>query len=129
MTTAGLKHYQAVDSHGLMDGASAHRVAQIMIDTLLTRVAEAKGHVQRSEVAEKGTKIAKAIALVEGLIMSLDLERGGDIAANLQLLYEYIARDLVRANLEDSIEALDEVAELIGLIKSGWDGIEGAVAN
>jgi flagellar protein FliS len=57
------------------------------------------------------------------LIMSLDLQRGGAIAENLARIYDYALRTLLRANLENRQELLQEVASLIGEIKRGWEAI------
>ena len=123
MTTANLSQYQNIDSYARLDGASPHRVTQLMLDALASRIAEATGHVQRGETAAKGVKIMKAVALVEALIMSLDSERGGDIARNLQDLYDYMLRGLVAANFENDSAKLEELSSLVAEIKTGWDGI------
>ncbi|MDX1562119.1 MAG: flagellar export chaperone FliS [Gammaproteobacteria bacterium] len=120
---ANLGPYKDVDSYARLDGASPHRVTQLMLEALASRVAEATGHVRRGETEAKGVKIIKAVALVEGLIMSLDRERGGDIARNLQDLYDYMLRGLVAANLENDAAKLEEISSLVAEIKTGWDGI------
>ncbi|MDV7398396.1 flagellar export chaperone FliS, partial [Arthrospira platensis SPKY1] len=51
---------------------------------------------------------------------------GGDIAANLDRLYDYMQRRLVEANLRSDIALLDEVAELLRPVKEAWDAIGGA---
>ena len=51
------------------------------------------------------------------------MEKGGEISANLSALYEYIERKLFEANLNNSIEILDEVIHLVKTVKEGWDGI------
>lgn len=127
MTPAGLDQYESIENCELFDDASPHRVTQIMFETLTKRIAEAKGHIERGEIEAKGTKIAKAIALVEGLIMSLDHERGGEIARNLQDLYDYMSRTLLSANLENNAAKLEELVSLVSEIKSGWDAIDGTV--
>jgi len=94
-----------------------------MYGTALTRIAEAKGSIERGETARKGEQIGKALAIVEGLLMSLDGEKGGEIAENLTRLYDYMARNLVKANLQDDAAALDEVSSLIRELKDGWEAI------
>jgi flagellar protein FliS len=126
---SGLRSYEDVGSYSALSDASPHRVAQVMLDALATRIAEASGHMQRGETQEKGAKIGKALALVEGLVLSLDPDRGGEIAANLQRLYEYISGVLLKANLENRVEYLGEAAALVNEIKAGWDGIAGAEAR
>jgi flagellar protein FliS len=53
----------------------------------------------------------------------LNLEQGGEIAANLDALYEYMVTRLLEANLKSDAALVDEVAGLLRNVKSGWDGI------
>ena len=77
----------------------------------------------RSSTAAKAESISKALRIVEGLQLNLDRENGGDIAENLDALYDYSTQTLLRANSEDSPELLDEVSGLMHEIKSAWDEI------
>jgi flagellar protein FliS len=123
MSASGLQHYRKVGAYGNLAEASPHRVVQVMLDSLLARVAEASGHLERGEVAEKGEKIGKALAIIEALLLALDKERGGEVALNLERLYDYASRTLLKANLENRAELLKEVASLLREVKLGWDGI------
>jgi flagellar protein FliS len=128
MSAAGLDSYSTIKNHGALSEASPHRVVQLMLESMLCRIAEARGHMERGEVQAKGEKIGKALAIAEGLMLNLDMNLGGDIAANLQRLYDYSARTLLRANLENRVDLLDEVASLIRELKAGWDGIPAQLA-
>ena len=43
-----------------------------MLDAVLSRIAEASGHIERGEVAAKGEKIGKALGIIEALMLGLD---------------------------------------------------------
>jgi|SRR5690606_17135891 len=124
----GLESYRDVSCYASVGEASPRELVRLMLDGLLTRVNEARGHIERGEIAAKGERIGKALGIIEGLHMSLDKERGGEIAANLERLYEYMSRVLLRANFDNDAAALDEVAALVREIKAGWDGIGSAGA-
>jgi flagellar secretion chaperone FliS len=121
--SAGLRSYQDVGTVGAVTDAKPYAVIDTMLETAITRVMQAKGHMSRGEVTAKGEQLGKALGLLEGLTLSLDVEQGGQIAENLALLYEYMSRTLVRANLHDDPALLDEVAELLRQLKTGWEGI------
>jgi len=120
---SGLDSYRNVGAYGNLADASPYQVIQLMFDALLSRIAEATGHIERGETAAKGEKIGKALGIIEGLLLGLDKERGGDIALNLERLYDYASRTLLKANLENRVDLLKEVSSLLREIKLGWDGI------
>jgi flagellar protein FliS len=126
MALLGLQQYRQVGAHGNLAEASPFQVVQVMLDTLLSRIAEASGHLDRGETAAKGEKIGKALAIIEALMLGLDKERGGDVAQNLERLYDYASRTLLKAHLENRSDLLKEVSSLLREIKLGWDGIAAA---
>ncbi|MDO8845565.1 MAG: flagellar export chaperone FliS [Methylicorpusculum sp.] len=105
-----------------IDGASPHRLIQMLYEGGLQKIAVAKGAIQRNEIATKGENISRAIAILGGLRSSLDLSQG-DIAVNLDNLYEYMERRLLEANIKNDEEILDEVSSLLRDVKSAWDAI------
>jgi flagellar secretion chaperone FliS len=120
---SGVDSYRNVKAYGNLADASPYQVVQLMLDALLSRVAEATGHLERGETAAKGEKIGKALGIIEALLLGLDKQRGGDIALNLERLYDYVSRTLLKANLENRVDLLKEVSSLLREIKLGWDGI------
>jgi flagellar protein FliS len=128
MGLLGSQSYRSVSAHGNLAEASPHKVVQVMLDATLGRIAEASGHLERGEVAAKGEKIGKALAIIEALTLGLDKDRGGDLAVNLERLYDYASRTLLKANLENRADLLKEVSSLLREVKAGWDGIAPAKA-
>lgn len=121
--SAAMRQYQQVSVHsGIMD-ASPHRLVQMLMEGFLERIAVAKGNIDRKEIAKKGENISRAIAIVNGLQASLNTEAGGELAENLNNLYDYMSLRLVAANSNNDVGILDEVAGLMQQIKSGWDSI------
>jgi flagellar protein FliS len=95
----------------------------MLLDGALDRIASAKGAIARNEVARKGELLGSAIAIIDGMRASLDYNGGGEIAANLGSLYDYIERRLLEANTSADVAILDEVGGLLKEIKSGWNSI------
>lgn len=120
---AAMKQYKQVSVHsGLMD-ATPHRLVQMLMEGVLEKIAEAKGNMINQYIAKKGKNIGVAITIIGGLQASLNKEAGGEIAENLDSLYDYMSRRLVFANSCNDEAMLDEVASLMIEIKTGWDGI------
>ena len=128
-THGALKAYNQVGVQSEVTLANPHRLVQMLLDGAVDRIAIAKGHMARGEIAEKGGNISKAMAIVDGLRMSLDMQAGGGIAQNLDDLYEYMARRLLQANVDDNPAFLDEVTTLLGEIRNAWDAIAEAAMN
>lgn len=114
-----LGQYRAVNAYGAANGDRLQLILRMM-DGALDRIVTARGHLSRNEVARKGEAIGKAIGLIDGLRTSLDKDRGGDIARNLESLYDYMMRRLVEANLKNDDRRLEEVAGLLDEVRSGW---------
>ena len=118
-----LKQYQQVSTQSGVAYASPHRLIQMLMEGAFERIATAKGCIQRHDIPGKGEQIGKAIDIIGGLREALNLEAGGELAANLEALYEFMQRRLLEANLRSDIAILDEVADLLRPIKEGWDAI------
>lgn len=119
--------YASVKVHSGVESASPHRLIQMLFEGALERIAQAKGAMLQKQIARKGELIGKAAAIVGGLQGSLNDNEGGELAENLDSLYDYIIRRLSQANHENNPEYLDECGRLLGEIKSGWDAIANQV--
>lgn len=120
---SALQQYQQVGAQSSVAYATPHRLIQILMEGFFARIATAKGYVQRQDIPTKCEQISKAIDIIGGLREALNLEAGGELATNLDALYDYIQRRLVEANLRSDDAILDEVADLLRPIKEGWDAI------
>lgn len=120
---AAMRQYQHVNTQAQAVDASPHRLIQMLMEGGLTRLAQARGAMERDQFAMKGELIGKAIGIIGGLRAGLNLEEGGELAQNLDNLYDYMTRRLLEANLKNTVEPLDEVAALLRNVKAGWDAI------
>ncbi|MCX7094071.1 MAG: flagellar export chaperone FliS [Methylobacter sp.] len=120
----GANQYANIHNESGLTDASPHHLIQMLMDGFLARVNTAKGAMVRSDMELKSVYISRAMAIVGGLNEAIDLEKGGEIAANLNQLYSYINRRLLQASCENNVEILDEVASLMREIKEGWDAIK-----
>jgi len=122
-TQSAVNQYQQVGVQSGLTDATPYRLVQMLMDGALERVNKAKGTMQSHNFIEKGRYITSAMSIIDGLRGSLDFEVGGEIAANLDNLYEYMNRRLMEANTSNDPDVLDEVCKLMSTIKEGWDGI------
>ncbi len=118
-----LNQYQKVGNQSTAAFANPHRLIQMLMEGALEKISNAKGYMQQKNIQQKGEYIGWAISIIEGLRVSLDFEKGGEISENLNALYDYMERRLAEANAKNSIEMLEEVTSLLSEIKEGWDSI------
>lgn len=118
-----LKEYTKVNLHSGIENASPHRLIQMLINGAIAKMAQAKGHMQAKDIAKKGEDISMAISIIGGLRDSLDHEKGGPMAENLDSLYEYMTYRLMEANLKNDVALIDETHDLLMEIKTAWDTI------
>lgn len=116
--------YAKVDVEVGVLGASPEALVVMLYDGAIKAIGIARSEMLRKNHAAKGAQLSKAIGIIEeGLLASLDPGAGGEIAANLQALYEYMTRQLMVANLQNSVETLDEVTGLLRDLKGAWESL------
>lgn len=102
-------------------GATPERLITLLFQGARAAIGQARIHMEAGRIAERGAAISKAIKIVdEGLKTGLNMEAGGDIAANLANLYDYIIRTLLTANLKTDIEQLDIADRLLADLAEAW---------
>ena len=121
--TSNLAAYQSAAAHGGVAASDPHGLIVMLMDGALERIAMARGAMQRNDVTEKARLLNRTVSIVAELRGSLDLSAGGQIAANLSELYDYMNRRLMLALANNQIEPLDEVSKLLTEIRSAWVAI------
>jgi flagellar protein FliS len=86
-------------------------------------VREARCYLAAGQIAERSREINKACAIVIELATSLDHERGGEISQRLALLYDYMERRLLQANMQQSDAPLADVLGLLTTLSEAWAGV------
>lgn len=122
-----LEQYKSIELQTRIETASPHELIHLLLQGARSHIATAQGNIQRNQVSEKGEHIGKTISIIEGLRTSLDHESGGEIAENLDKLYEYIQRILLKANLDSDVELLTQANNLLGEIHQAWLEIRGTI--
>lgn len=113
--------YAQVSTDIAVEAADPHRLIVMLFDGARTAIVMARAHMERNEIPQKGAAISKAIDIIEnGLLASLDIKSGGELAERLAALYQYISQRLLWANLKNSVAALDEASQLLGELQSAW---------
>jgi flagellar protein FliS len=121
-----LAAYQSISAHGGVAGADPHRLVLMLMDGALERLSIARGCIERcgrGDVGRKAELLSQCISMIGELRGSLNLQQGGELARNLSDLYEYMTRQLLRANVDNNVGCINEVQALLGEIRSAWIAI------
>ena len=124
-----LAAYQSVAVHGGIAADDPHQLILMLMDGAIHRIAAARGCLERRDLAQKAQLLQRAVTIIAELRGSLDHQRGGTLAHNLAELYEYMTRQLLRANAENKAHFLDEVTGLLGEVRAAWVAVPMALKN
>ena len=120
---AGIKaftEYQQTNAATAVMDASPHQLTQLLLKAAMDKLSVAVGAVERNDIQLRVASIAKAIDIVIELKSTLDLEKGGDVAAELDRLYQFVLDQLLDANLQSDTSKLQGAREIIGTIHEAW---------
>lgn len=116
--------YRKAGIEASIESKSPHELVLMLYEGALSQIAIANMCIQQNDVLQKGKAIGNAINIIDGgLRACLDYNSGGQLAERLAALYEYMCNRLLHANLHNDRATLDEVAALLGELKSAWEEI------
>jgi flagellar protein FliS len=83
----------------------------------------ARESIEAGELEKTNHNLLRVEAIVEELNITLDLEKGGEVASNLRRLYNYLSERLIQANLKKSKEIVVEVIGLLESMQETWSQV------
>lgn len=113
--------YQQMEIESDVRGADPHRLIVLLFDGAESALRQAQVFLAANDMEGKSDALSKAIEIImSGLSASLNVESGGELAANLQALYTYMISRLIHANIHKDASAVTEVQKLLGEISGAW---------
>ena len=101
--------------------ASPHQLIAMLYEGAELAVRMAIKHIQEGNLIKKSAAITQASAIImEGLRAALDLKQGGDLAQQLDTLYDYMNKRLMLAHLNNQTAPLEEVLGLLRELHGAW---------
>lgn len=95
----------------------------MLYDGALRFLREAGDAAARGDVGARGTAISRVLAITSELQNTLDIERGGAVAEELDRLYTYINARLMDVTLKRDPSAIDEAYKLLSTVRDAWSQI------
>lgn len=114
-----------------MAGANAYREQEIMTaspanlvaklyEAAITALRQAIKAIETGEIEQRCNANRRAVDIIEHLLFTLDLDRGGEIAANLKRLYEFMMRQLVNVDVHNDAAPARAVIGLLEPLHRSW---------
>ncbi len=100
--------------------ANRGQILIMLYEAAIQNVKKAAAAIDRGDIAAKGLHIGKSHDIINELLATLDHNAGGDIARNLERLYNFMIEKLVKANIEKNKAPLLEVEKLLTTLLDGW---------
>ncbi len=122
--TARMGAYTKVD----VETASQGKLIVMLFNGAIKRAEEARRQLEKGSKQEAHNNLIRAQDIIAELRAALDMKTG-DVASNLDRLYEYFQHLLVQANIRKSTEPLDECIELMTSIRDTWQEVFEKVAR
>lgn len=117
----GVGAYATVGLETGVASASPHKLVVMLYDGVIVALLSAINGIKSSNVAAKGAALSKAITIIDnGLRASLDKKAGGEIAENLDALYDYMGRRLLEANIKSDAAIVEEIHGLMSNLREAW---------
>ena len=113
--------YDELASRSIVMGASSHGLVALLFEEFDSSLQAAEFYADQDDVASMRQKIGKASKILGGLQASIDVDKGGEIAANLTELYRFCIRELLNANINADKKIIRSVRNLIAPIQQAWN--------
>ena len=113
---------QAYRSNSVMT-ASPGQLVVMLYDGAVRFLKQAEIALGEGAAVHAGGRIAKAEAVLDELLVTLDLEQGGEIAQRLQAIYVFCKRLLIEARVERDPSKLARTAGLLLELREAFNEV------
>ena len=106
--------------------ATPGQLVVMLYDGCLRFLNQSAYAMRDGNLADAGNRMARAEAIIDELLSTLDLEQGGVIASRLQGIYVFCHRQLMEARLERNADKIDTVSGLLAELRDSWAQVANA---
>lgn len=100
--------------------SSPAELLNLLFNGLTDSLIDAQRYLAEKDFARKGVAISKAQNILTALRDTLDFKASGELADNLDELYDYCFRTLSKAHIKNNAAMLEEVHDLLSSLRTAW---------
>ena len=101
--------------------ASPAKLVVMLYEGSIRFLKQAENDIRNRDIAKKSQSVDRAVAIIQHLQGTLDLDKGGKVAFDLDRLYTYINSRIFEGSAKLDLKAFEEVIQLLTTLLSGWD--------
>ena len=113
-------NYQNAYKKASVNTLDQNKLIIMLYDGAIKNASFAVEHMKSGEIEKVHNCLIKAKNIVTELMATLNMEKGGDVAKNLQSLYSYMFSQLIEANMEKKTQPIVVVVELLKELRVAW---------
>ncbi|MCA9410382.1 MAG: flagellar export chaperone FliS [Candidatus Omnitrophica bacterium] len=119
MNYQATKNYQKIQ----VEAARPERLVLMLFDGAVKKLGLAETAHREDRLEEFHSHVVRVQKIISELLGALDASKGGDLAENLERLYDYMLRQLSLALVRRNLEQVEEVKRLLTELREGWQGV------
>lgn len=105
------------------------RVVVMLYDEAIAALEGAIEAMEQNAIEERCNRINVVTEIIGTLHMSLDMDRGGDMAEQLGSLYRHILAQLIRINISSDVAGATKIIELLQPLREAWEEVDHQVGD
>ena len=107
-----------------INSASPEQLVALLLEGAQRFLAQGRQAMGRKDFAAKARSINRTLAIVEELVLRLDQEQGGELAANLARVYDWWSREILAASATKDEGRLDRINRQMGEMRQVWEQLD-----
>ena len=103
--------------------ASPHQLMLMLFDGAIEAMSFTIGAIQNENFELRSKQNTRSITIINGMRECLDMEMGGELASNLDSLYQYMTQELFRASFKNDVDTIQNIQTMLKDIRGSWEKI------
>ncbi len=101
--------------------ASPAKLVVMLYEGAIRFLRKAETDIRNKDFAQKSQSVDRTVAIIQHLQGTLDVDKGGKVAVDLDRLYTYITSRIFEGSAKLDLKAFEEAIQLLTTLLSGWE--------